>query len=132
MYKVLGKVIEAAKEEDKKVLLVRQNKAKILKVFIGQHSSWKWFQHAFRIKRIPLPVVLSLLDQPHPAEIYVLTFVHNDIMYLPALFQLILSGEKSKLSTACARSAAIWSHEKNCDWFEFLRFHRLLKRTGVI
>ena len=39
MYKVLGKVIEAAKEEDKKVLLVRQNKAKILKVFIGQHSS---------------------------------------------------------------------------------------------
>merc|ERR1719234_857443 len=28
---VLGKVVEAAKEEDKKVLLVRQNKAKILK-----------------------------------------------------------------------------------------------------
>ena len=36
--KVLGKVVEAAKEEDKKVLLVRQNKAKILKVFIDQHS----------------------------------------------------------------------------------------------
>ena len=36
-FKVLGKVVEAAKEEDKKVLLVRQNKAKILKVFIGQH-----------------------------------------------------------------------------------------------
>ena len=37
--KVLGKVVEAAKEEDKKVLLVRQNKAKILKVFVNQHSS---------------------------------------------------------------------------------------------
>ena len=33
----MGKVVEAAKEEDKKVLLVRQNKAKILKVLIGQH-----------------------------------------------------------------------------------------------
>ena len=35
----------------------------------------------YRIKRTPLPVGLSLLDQPHPAEIYVPTFVHNDIMY---------------------------------------------------
>ena len=35
----MGKVVEAAKEEDKKVLLVRQNKAKILKVFIGQHCA---------------------------------------------------------------------------------------------
>ena len=39
----------------------------------------------FRIKRTPLLVDLSLLDQPHPAEIYVPTFVHNDIMHHPTL-----------------------------------------------
>lgn len=39
----------------------------------------------YRIKRTPLPVGLSLLDQPHPAEISVPTFVHNDIMHHPTL-----------------------------------------------
>ena len=73
----------------------------------------------FRIKRTPLLVDLSLLDQPHPAEIYVPTFVHNDIMYqfIPHLILCTIPHclFLSQKSTACARSAAIWSPEKNCD-----------------
>ena len=62
--KVLGKVVEAAKEEDKKVSLVRQNRAKILKVFVTVKLEVIFTNMYYRIKRTPLLAAQSLPDYP--------------------------------------------------------------------
>ena len=65
----------------------------------------------YRIKRTPLPVRLS------PAEIYVSTFVHNDLKsphYDIKYPHIICFRPVGKVKSAL--SAAIWSHhEKHCD-----------------
>ena len=57
-----------------------------------------------RTKKTPLPVGLSLPDQPHPAEDHVPSFVRNDIMYRPTLSvvgKMFSPGEKSKWHGMC-------------------------------
>ena len=90
-------------------------------------SLWPWvcLINPIRLKSPSFPLLFTMILCIIP-HLILWTIPHLILCTIP---HCLFSSQKS---TACARSAAIWSREKNCDWFEFLRFHRLLKRTGVI